>query len=146
MAKTLPLSRLMTPNVMRISDIMPAKMDDEELEPVLDAETNVQNRDLVIANWMLGPEKTSVDPAANADYWQKLAAAWNVTEEEARRQLCANCEYFNNTPAKLAEMEAVPLDAYDMDGGGRGYCTKFDFICHSLRACQAWEEKEFEDD
>ena len=146
MRKPLPLSRLRTPNVMRLSDIMPPEMKDEDLEPMLDAETNVQNRDLVIANWMLGPEKTSVDPAANVDYWQKIAAAWNVTEEEARRQLCANCEYFNNSPAKLEMMEAVPLDAYDMDGGGRGYCTKFDFICHSLRACQAWEEKEFEED
>lgn len=143
MRKPLPLSRLRTPNVMRISDIAPAI--GEEAEPI-DAETNVQNRDLVIANWMLGPERTSVDPAANPEYWQRLAAAWNVTEEEARRHLCANCEYYNNTPAKLAEMEAVPLDEFDMDGGGRGFCTKFDFICHSLRSCQAWEEKEFEED
>jgi hypothetical protein len=41
-------------------------------------------------------------------------------------------------------MESVPLDQYDRDGGGRGYCVKFDFICHNLRVCQAWEEKSFE--
>jgi hypothetical protein len=41
-------------------------------------------------------------------------------------------------------MDAIPLNALDMDGGGRGYCTKFDFICHNLRSCQAWERKDFE--
>jgi hypothetical protein len=41
-------------------------------------------------------------------------------------------------------MEDVPLDAFDMDGGGRGYCHKFDFICHNLRVCQAWERKAYE--
>jgi hypothetical protein len=29
------------------------------------------------------------------------------------------------------------------DGGGRGYCHKFDFICHNLRTCQAWEKKQY---
>ena len=29
----------------------------------------------------------------------------------------------------------------DKDGGGRGYCHKFDFICHNLRTCMAWEGK-----
>jgi hypothetical protein len=43
-------------------------------------------------------------------------------------------------------MEAVSEDEYDADGGGRGYCTKFEFICHNLRVCQAWEEKKFEED
>ena len=28
----------------------------------------------------------------------------------------------------------------------RGYCDKFDFICHDLRLCQAWEERESEMD
>jgi hypothetical protein len=43
----------------------------------------------------------------------------------------------------ISQMEAIPLDKYDMDGGGRGYCHKFDFICHNLRTCQAWEGKDF---
>jgi hypothetical protein len=130
---------------MRISDAMP-ETEDDDMPPAIDAETNVQNRDLAIAHWLLGPERTSIDPEANAAYWQTLAASWNITEAEARRQLCANCEYFDNTPGSLEAMEVVPLDAYDMDGGGRGYCTKLEFICHSLRSCQAWEEKEFEED
>jgi hypothetical protein len=40
-------------------------------------------------------------------------------------------------------MDAIPLTSFDMDGGGRGYCTKFDFICHNLRTCMAWERKDF---
>jgi hypothetical protein len=75
-----------------------------------------------------------------------MAKIWSVSPAEARRQLCANCEYFNNTPEAMEMMEAVPEDEYDADGGGRGYCTKFEFICHNLRTCQAWEEKEFKED
>lgn len=114
-------------------------------EAVVSARQNIINRDNVIENWMLGPEKASVEPKANADYWRQMADVWGVDEAQARRQLCANCEYFNNTPAMQEQMEAVPLDAYDRDGGGRGYCVKFDFICHNLRSCQAWEEKGFEE-
>ena len=29
---------------------------------------------------------------------------------------------------------------FDKDGGGRGYCHKFEFICHNLRVCKAWEK------
>jgi hypothetical protein len=43
-------------------------------------------------------------------------------------------------------MERIPRNAWDTNAGFRGYCTKFDFICHDLRACQAWEEREFEMD
>lgn len=105
---------------------------------------NAKNRALVKKGWNLGPEAASVDPAANKEFWRKIASVWGISEKEARRQLCANCEYFNNTPKAMRLMEAIPLDAFDMDGGGRGYCVKFDFICHNLRACQAWEEKPFE--
>jgi hypothetical protein len=43
-------------------------------------------------------------------------------------------------------MERIPWNAWDVGAGFRGYCNKFDFICHDLRACQAWEEREDEDD
>lgn len=117
---------------------------EDDGEENITARQNVANRDNVVENWSLGPEKASVDPQANAPYWQKMAGLWDVDEAQARRQLCANCEYFDNTPAMQAKMEAVPLDKFDQDGGGRGYCVKFDFICHNLRVCQAWEEKAFE--
>lgn len=114
-----------------------------ESEEPLTEKTNKVNRDNVIANWSLGPEETTSD---NKDYWRKMAKIWSVSPAEARRQLCANCEYFNNAPEAMEMMESVPEDEYDADGGGRGYCTKFEFICHNLRTCQAWEEKEFEED
>lgn len=118
-------------------------LEDESGEDISTARKNVRNRDNVMRNWELGPEKASVDPKANGAYWQKMADLWDLDEKQARRQLCANCEYFNNTPDMQEKMESVPLDQFDRDGGGRGYCTKFDFICHNLRVCQAWEEKPF---
>ena len=105
-------------------------------EDKLDAEELAKNREFVKQNWMLGPEKTQ-EP--NTDYWRKISIVWRISPDQARRNLCANCEYFNDSPDMLAQMEQVPEDAYDKDGGGRGFCQKFDFICHNLRTCQAWE-------
>ena len=108
--------------------------------------TEEQNNKVVedlTRNWNLGPAKASEDPKANPEYWQKMADVWNTTEAQARRQLCANCEYFDNTPETLESVENVPFNALDADGGGRGYCHKFDFICHNLRTCQAWERKDY---
>ena len=114
------------------------------LEPIVDAEENQTNMMQVVENWHLGPEKTSVDPKANKPFWKELATRVSVAEPEARRMFCANCEYFNNTVDKQKQMEEIPLTDFDMDGGGRGYCVKFEFICHNLRVCQAWEPKPFE--
>lgn len=124
--------------------ILEAEDEDEGMEGMVSPKENIVNRNNVIENWNLGPEKTSVKPDGNPEYWGMLADIWEVDEEEARNRLCANCEYFDNSPARQEEMKAIPLDKYDMDGGGRGYCVKFDFICHNLRVCQAWEEKPFE--
>ena len=121
-------------------------LEQEDSEPISNTRTNRVNRDNVIKNWSLGPEQASVEPRANTAYWRKMAGVWGITEAEARRQLCANCEYYNNTPDMIEQMESVPLDKFDMDGGGRGYCERFDFICHSLRTCQAWEEKMFDEE
>jgi hypothetical protein len=90
---------------------------------------------------MLGPERTA---GSNSDYWRQLATVWRIAPDQARRNLCANCEYFNDSPDMLAQMESIPEDAYDKDGGGRGWCTKFDFICHNLRTCKAWEKADVE--
>ena len=106
----------------------------------LDKQTNIDNREVVIDHWNLGPEVV----AEPGNYWRLMGMVWNVPPSQAQRQLCANCEYFNNTPEAMEMMEAVPQDQFDKDGGGRGYCEKFDFICHNLRTCQAWERKDFE--
>lgn len=129
---------------MEAAKILEGLLGGEDESDFITARENVANRDNAIENWMLGPEKASVDPKANADYWQSIADVWGVSEAQARRQVCANCEYYNNSVSRMEQMEAIPLDKYDMDGGGRGYCEKLSFICHSLRTCQVWEEKEFE--
>lgn len=111
-------------------------------QSIVSTSENRKNRKLVIDEWRLGPEKASVEPTANSAFWKDVGNAWDMTEKEARRRLCANCEYFQNDPMMQAKMESIPLDKFDMDGGGRGYCEKFDFVCHNLRVCQAWEEDE----
>ena len=107
---------------------------------------NKKNTQVVIDDWMLGPEKPSNEPGANKPYWMNLANAMQVDEKEARRRRCSNCEYFNNSTMMQAKMERIPRNQWDTDAGYRGYCHKFDFICHDMRSCQAWEEREFEQD
>lgn len=105
---------------------------------IVSEKDNIKNRTMVMESWNLGPAETAGD---NSEYWNKLAEATQKEVEEVKRNLCANCEYFNNTPQMLKAMEEIPEDGMDADGGGRGYCHKFDFICHNLRTCQAWEKK-----
>ena len=110
---------------------------------IVDAKTNEINTEKTIKNWKLGPEKPSADPKANSVYWMEMADAWSTSEAEARRQVCSNCEYFNNTVEMMEAMDAIPYNKYDVDAGGRGYCHKFEFICHNLRSCMAWEAKDY---
>jgi hypothetical protein len=112
---------------------------------IVSASENKRNMAGVQRDWNLGPEKASPKPGDNKPYWSKMAKIWGVSEAEARRHLCANCEYFENTPEMMQAMEKIPFNAFDADGGGRGYCHKFDFICHNLRTCQAWERKDYEE-
>ena len=111
-------------------------------QSIVSTAENRKNRKLVIDEWRLGPEKASVEPTANSAFWKDVGNAWDMTEKEARRRLCANCDYFQNDPMMQAKMESIPLDKFDMDGGGRGYCEKFSFVCHNLRVCVAYEEDE----
>jgi hypothetical protein len=105
---------------------------------------NTRTTKMLMQEWQLGPVKTSIRPGDNKAFWDKLARSWEVDSKEARRRFCANCEYFQNGPEWQAKMEAIPLNALDEDGGGRGFCERFDFICHNLRVCQAWEPRECE--
>ena len=113
----------------------------ESDEPLTSAKKNAETRQFLMDNWMLGPEKTK---GKNADYWRALSVVWRISPDQAKRNLCANCEYFNDSPDMLAKMDVVPQDKFDADGGGRGWCSKWDFICHNLRTCKAWEEAEQE--
>jgi len=92
--------------------------------------------------WHLGPEVGSENPGDNKPFWSKAALIWDMDEADARRRLCANCEYFVDTPKMLKALEKIPFNKFDETGGGRGFCKKFDFICHNLRVCQAWESND----
>jgi hypothetical protein len=107
---------------------------------------NKKNTQVVIDDWMLGPENPSNEPTANKVYWVALGNAMQVDEKEARRRRCSNCEYFEATPLMQAKMERIPRNQWDENSGYRGYCHKFDFICHDMRSCQAWEGREYEND
>jgi hypothetical protein len=119
------------------------KIEIEEIEaekPVIEgltAESNKKTRDTLVETQMLGPIKTA---EANGEFWRGLANVWRISPDQAKRKLCANCEYFDDQPETLEAMEVVPQDEFDKDGGGRGYCHKFEFICHNLRVCKAWEK------
>lgn len=115
-----------------------------ESEPFITAAENKKNTKVVIDDWMLGPKQPSNEPGANKLYWANLAKAMQVEEKEARRRRCSNCEYYDNSTIMQANMERIPQNELDTGAGFRGYCNKFDFICHDLRSCQAWEEREFE--
>jgi hypothetical protein len=115
-----------------------------ESKPFLTAAENKKNTKVVIDDWMLGPENPSNERGANAPYWRALAKAMQVDETEARRRRCSNCEYYDNSTLTQAKMDKIPWNEWDVGAGFRGHCTKFDFICHDMRSCQAWEEREFE--
>lgn len=105
-------------------------------EDELTVKSNKANRDNVIEYWCFGPEQTTSD---NTEFWRKMGKVWDMNEKDARRRLCANCTFFDNSPEALEMMDEIEEDEYDADGSGRGYCTKFEFICHNLRVCQAWK-------
>lgn len=117
-----------------------------ESEPFITAAENKKNTQIVIDDWMLGPEKPSNEPGANKAYWVALGKAMQADEKEARRRRCSNCEYYDNSTMTQVKMERIPRNDWDTGAGYRGYCDKFDFICHDMRSCQAWEEREEEED
>ena len=117
-----------------------------EDEDFITEKNNKENMQRAIDEWNLGPTKASAKPGANKPFWSGIAKVWGIKEDEARRRFCANCEYFDNTPDMLADLEVIKFNEFDSDGGGRGYCHKLEFICHNLRTCQAWEEKEYEEE
>jgi len=110
---------------------------EEKMPSTSDMRSNMRN---VTKNWNLGPKRASEMPKANPLFWKGIAVKWDKTEKEARRRSCGNCEYGKHRPEHLKAMEKYPISGFDKDGGGRIWCDKFDFVCHNLRVCQAWEE------
>jgi hypothetical protein len=105
---------------------------------------NKKNYAIAVQDWNYGPEVPTNEPGANKEFYVGLAEAMQCDEKDARRKHCSNCEYYDNSTMKQAKMERIPRNDWDTDAGFRGYCTKFNFICHDLRVCQAWDEREFD--
>ena len=133
------MAGLLAPSAELTIEIQDAEESEDNQIEGLTAESNAAMRDTLVKTQMLGPEKTALP---NTEYWRKLANEWRISPDQAKRHLCANCEYFDDTPQALAGMEHIPQDSFDADGGGRGFCHKFEFICHNLRTCKAWEAAE----
>lgn len=124
---------------------MKKTMDNKNNFVKCDEKSNIETTKRMIEHWNLGPINPSSSLKDNADYWKKMAKAWNITEAEARRRLCSNCENACCSTKCMKEMDAIPENEYDKNAGGRTYCREFDFICHNLRTCQDWEGYEEED-
>lgn len=108
-------------------------------EEFLTSAENKKNSQLVIDDWMLGPDDPSNEPSANKPYWQKLAKVMKTDEKEARRQRCANCCHFDNHPVMQARMDRIAWNPSDNNAGYRGFCHRFEFISHDMRSCQGWK-------
>lgn len=114
---------------------------DESKYPI-DKTSNEAMTKALMESRHLGPK----DPANPGKFWIEIAEYWEVPEEMAKEQTCSNCEYYDNTLEAKDAMSVVPMNEFDKTGGNRGYCHKYTFICHDLRVCDQWEEKEYEED
>jgi hypothetical protein len=110
----------------------------EESEYKISKESNDTMTKALMETRHLGPK----DPANGGNFWVELVEFWGMPEEETANRYCANCEYFDNSPEALEAMKVVPESEFDRNGGGRGFCHKYEFICHNLRVCESWEEAE----
>lgn len=127
----------------------PVVMSDDNLlvEPVLgdecppetqDIKLNLANRQKAIEEANYGPQNPN-EP--NEAYWKKKADMFQGDVEDAKKALCGNCAFFNQTE-KILDCIAEGIggeDAWDtIEAGNLGYCEAFDFKCAAKRTCDAW--------
>lgn len=107
-----------------------------------DIAVNLKNRAKAIAVAEYGP----LNPGEkNEEYWEKMSEEWEVSPEEAKKQLCGNCAVFIVTPEMksciksglVGEDSNNEWDSIDA-AGELGFCEAFDFKCASKRTCRAW--------
>ena len=110
----------------------------------LTAKGNILVMRKLVKDWNLGPDKANDNNVGNNAFWKGIAKKWYVTEAEARRRHCGNCEYGKIDPQWLEAMEHIQYNRFDKDGGQRVWCEKWDFICHMTRVCQSWESNDDE--
>jgi len=105
-----------------------------------DLDVNLKNRKKAIDEYMYGP----LDPnQPNTEYWQKIAAEWNMDDaEQAKSARCGNCAAFNITDKmrdciKKGIGDEAPAEPI-IKVGEIGYCRFLKFKCAAARTCQAW--------
>ena len=101
---------------------------------------NLKNRQNAIDVANYGPLNPN-EP--NDEYWKAKAEMFKGDVESAKKALCGNCAFFNQTKAILdciAEgIGGSTKEEWDtIDAGDLGYCEAFDFKCASKRTCDAW--------
>lgn len=106
-----------------------------------DIALNLKNRQNAIDTAMYGP----ANPMDPGDFFEKIAAQWDVPVEKAMTMRCGNCAVFIVTPKMLECIKTglakgdTEQDAYDvMLNTELGYCEAFDFKCAASRTCRAW--------
>ena len=100
-------------------------------------EVNLANRQKAIESANYGP----ANPGEPGDYFEQMAAQWNVPVSEAESMRCGNCAAFIVTPKMLECIKSglEGSDAYDVIVQAElGYCEAFDFKCAASRTCRAW--------
>lgn len=106
-----------------------------------DIPTNLKNRQKCIDEAHYGPLNPN-EP--NEDYWIAKAKVFGGEDvESAKKALCGNCSFFNQTKAILdCIANGIGGDVKDefdtIEAGDLGYCEAFDFKCASKRTCDAW--------
>jgi hypothetical protein len=105
-----------------------------------DIPTNLKNRQQAIDIANYGPLNPN-EP--NEDYWQAKADMFKSNVEDAKKALCGNCAFFNQTKPILdciaGGIGGSQAEEWDtIDAGDLGYCEAFDFKCASKRTCDAW--------
>ena len=122
---------------------MMGEYEDNEACPAAtgDLTLNLRNRGRAIDKADYGPMNPN-EP--NEQYWQRMAARWDVPAEEAKTMRCGNCSAFNQTSKMLECIEnGMSEDAGEdamevVEAGDLGFCEIFDFKCAAGRTCSAW--------
>lgn len=105
-----------------------------------DIAINLKNRQHAIDTANYGPLNPN-EP--NEDYWKAKADMFKSSVEEAKKALCGNCAFFNQTQPILdciaQGIGGSQTEEWDtIDAGDLGLCEAFDFKCASKRTCDAW--------
>jgi hypothetical protein len=105
---------------------------EEAEESKFDEAENAKTVKYMEESQMFGPK----DPSKpSSDFWRDLANYWRIAPDQAKRKLCSNCEYGDDSP-----------ETKEMYGDMAIYCKKFEFVCGEGKTCKRWEHGESEGD